>query len=642
MRRIARITLVAALSILLAGLISAPSAAEGDVGEAHQPVTTADPQIPVDELALLLKPLTREELLVEAAAWQGLLKDKAEEIAYAEIAVKRQNREIKKAGEIQDRAEEAQERLEEVKKTTAVAKASGDPERVRAVAAAAREAQETMGEVSASVEEAATAAEKTAEVRAKLREETSRGLDETAAAADRAHEAVGRIQSAVEAADPDSEKSIKRAASEARQASEEARQATRVATDKATEAAQRAGVSAESERALESAANAMERAQEAKREEKVLLLEKVNDLREQRTVIIDRLKAVLDELEAKTDTDDAETLAKISDHRRYISAVSGIRVDVKDTTSAWAAIKGWLVSEEGGLRWAKNLGAFFGILLAAWLLSKLLSRALHRGLRVAGRVSRLLEAFLVGAVRWVVMIVGLIMALAALEVSIGPLLAIVGAVGFVIAFALQDSLGNFASGLMILFFRPFDEGDVVDAGGVSGKVISMNLVATTIKTFDNKAMVVPNNKIWKDVITNATGVDIRRVDMEFGIGYEDDMDQAQAILEQIVADHPKILAEPAPTIRMNTLAESSVNFICRPWVTTADYWDVYWDVTKAVKQRFDAKGIGIPFPQRDVHLYVEESGGRAGPAELVRGMAGAERANPHSHEPDRDDSGARG
>jgi len=207
-----------------------------------------------------------------------------------------------------------------------------------------------------------------------------------------------------------------------------------------------------------------------------------------------------------------------------------------------------------------------------------------------------------------VMAIGLIMALAALEFSIGPLLAVVGAAGFVIAFALQDSLSNFASGLMILFFHPFDEGDVVDAGGVSGKVQSMNLVSTTIQTFDNKRMVVPNNKIWNDVITNATAVNERRIDMEFGIGYDDDIDKAQYILVDIISSHPKVLKEPEATVRMNTLADSSINFIVRPWALTADYWDVYWDVTRAVKQRFDEANIGIPYPQRDVHLYIQDGG----------------------------------
>jgi small conductance mechanosensitive channel len=132
----------------------------------------------------------------------------------------------------------------------------------------------------------------------------------------------------------------------------------------------------------------------------------------------------------------------------------------------------------------------------------------------------------------------------------------------------------------------------------------MNLVSTTIQTFDNKRMVVPNNKIWNDVITNATAVSERRVDMEFGIGYDDDIDKAHAILLDIITAHPKVLEEPEPTVRVHTLADSSINFIARPWALTADYWDVYWDVTRAVKQRFDEAEIGIPFPQRDVHLYI--------------------------------------
>jgi len=491
--------------VLLVGSLSVSSAAEKEAAPTAPAVTTADPDIPVAELTLLVKPLTKVELLVEADAWQALLKAKAEEIAEVEIAVQRQNREIEKAEEIQKKA------LGDAKQAT-----------------------------SASGETAANVARKTEE-------------------------------------------------------------------------------SAENIQTSETTPETIERTKKAKKEEKVSLLEKVNKLREERTLITDRLNRVLDELENKTDKEDSDTLANINDYRLYISSVQGIRVDVKDTTSTWIAIKGWLTSEEGGLRWAKNIGQFFGILVAAWILAKLLSRVIHRALKLAGGVPRLLEDILVGTIRWVVVIVGIIMALAALEVSIGPLLAVVGAIGFVIAFALQDSLSNFASGLMILFFRPFDVGDVVEAGGVSGKVTTMNLVSTTIKTFDNKNMLVPNNKIWNDVITNATSVATRRVDMEFGIGYDDDIDKAQAILEEIVAAHPKALKEPAPTIRMNTLADSSVNFICRPWSKTTDYWDVYWDVTKAVKQRFDAEGIGIPYPQRDVHLYVEDGTGDQKPTDLANG-----------------------
>jgi small conductance mechanosensitive channel len=179
----------------------------------------------------------------------------------------------------------------------------------------------------------------------------------------------------------------------------------------------------------------------------------------------------------------------------------------------------------------------------------------------------------------------------------------------VIAFALQNTLSNFASGLMIMFYKPFDIGNFVETPAVSGTVKSMTLVTTNMLTPDNKLLVVPNNELWGKVITNVTGSSERRVDLVFGIGYSDDLDLAERVLGEVVAGHPLVLSEPEPVIRVAELADSSVNLICRPWVKTADYWPVYWDLTRAVKERFDAQGISIPFPQRDVHLHPGGVGG---------------------------------
>lgn len=582
-----------AIGVFISGHFTLLFAAEDGVVDKPSAVTTEDPTIPVEELALLLKAFTKEELLVEAEGWQNLLRKKATEIAKAEIVVKRQNREIEKAEEIQDQAEEAKEQLEEVQEKAADTKATGDTEAMRETGKSVREAQETAAEIKDSVDEVA---QKTAEVAESMEGQTREVLDETLSAADQAEQALGRAKEVVESAALGERADIRQAVGEAEEATQEAKQATAIVEENAAEV-----------EALDTTVTTMERTEGAKKEEKVKLLEKVNSLREERTQLIDHLKTVLAELESKTDKEDSKTLAQIKDYRLYISSVQGIQVDVKDATSTWIAIEGWLASEEGGLRWAKNIGTFLAIILVAWFFSKLISRAVKRALGITDKLSRLLEEFLVGMVRWVVMVIGVIMALAALEVSVGPLLALIGAAGFILALALQDSLSNFANGIMILLFRPFDVGDVVDAGGVSGSVTSMNLVSTTIKTFDNKQMVVPNNKIWRDVITNATGVATRRVDMEFAIGYSDDIDKAQAILEEVVNAHPKVLADPEPTIRMHTLADSSVNFICRPWSRTEDYWSVYWDVTKTVKKRFDSENICIPFPQRDVHLYIEDA-----------------------------------
>ncbi|NOR80506.1 MAG: mechanosensitive ion channel, partial [Methyloprofundus sp.] len=216
--------------------------------------------------------------------------------------------------------------------------------------------------------------------------------------------------------------------------------------------------------------------------------------------------------------------------------------------------------------------------------------------------SQLLQNFLGSIVHKTIMLLGIIIALSQLGIEIGPLLAGMGVMGFVVGFALQDALSNFASGLMILIYRPFDVDDFVDVAGISGKVNQMNLVSTTILTFDRKRMIIPNNKIWGDIITNISAENIRRVDLVFGIGYEDSIAQAEQVLQSIIDADERILKDPEPTIKVNALGESSVDFIVRPWVNSQDYWGVYWDITRIVKERFDEEGISIPYPQRDVHF----------------------------------------
>ena len=614
------LSLTAGLSAMLLVAYLAGSVAVAAQGtDQPQAVTTSDPAIAKAELELLLIPLSKDELLVEAAGWQEIVKAKAQEIARAQIAVLRENEQIAKAEEIKEKTAAAKEQLEKVAEKIDEATTSGDQDKVAAARQEATAARESIDEVEKTVE----AAGQTRENQSDIAGETKRLLSETAAATARAEQAVSDVQQTLESVDGETGEGVKAISGKAQAealAAAQAIESVDVMVDETLDSAMEATKKAV---ALENAAAAVDQAEQVEENAKITLLEMVTKLRGERTLLLDNMRAAIDELEAKTDTGDTDTVAKIKDYRRYIRTVSGIQLDVTDTTSAWVTLKGWVTSREGGIRWVVNLGSFLAILLFAWFLSKFLSSAMHKAM---SRVSLpvLLEDFLVKSVRWVVMIIGIIWALSALEVSIGPILALVGAAGFILAFAMQDSLSNFASGLMILFFRPFDTGDVVDAGGVSGTVRSMNLVATTIRTFDNKLMVVPNSKIWSDVITNATGVTQRRVDLEFGIGYSDDIEAAQQILEEIVAAHPKVLKDPAPVVRLSALADSSVNFICRPWTMPGDYWDVYWDVTKAVKKRFDAAGIGIPFPQRDVHLYIE----KGVESDLVAAHASSSRATP--------------
>ncbi|MHC4378848.1 MAG: mechanosensitive ion channel family protein [Planctomycetota bacterium] len=254
-----------------------------------------------------------------------------------------------------------------------------------------------------------------------------------------------------------------------------------------------------------------------------------------------------------------------------------------------------------------KIAIFLAILLIAKILAGVASSLVRGALnRSKLNATNLLKDFAAGTAGKIVFFLGFLIALTALGVNIGPFLAAFGVLGFVIGFALQDTLGNFAAGVMILLYKPYDVGDVVNAGGVTGKVTDMNLVSTLFKTPDNQNIIVPNGQIWGGTITNITANDTRRVDLTAGIGYGDDIEKAEKVLMDIVTSHPLVLSDPAPVIKLHELADSSVNFVVRPWSKTSDYWDVYWDLTREIKLRFDKESISIPFPQTDVHLHKVE------------------------------------
>ena len=297
-------------------------------------------------------------------------------------------------------------------------------------------------------------------------------------------------------------------------------------------------------------------------------------------------------------------------YRQQLIEVTGtVTTDIFDWEVLKGLVSGWL---EGIGTWLVDnlpqlifkLLLFLLVLWIARAVSRLTRRLVAEGLKRSNfKISRLLKNMIVSIAGGLVLLLGVLFGLAQLGISVGPLLAGLGIAGFIVGFALQDTLGNFAAGMMILLFRPYDVGDIVEAGGVFGKVSHMSLVNTTILTFDNQTLVMPNSKIWGDVIKNVTAQEKRRVDMTFGIGYGDDIPTAEKVLTKIVTRHDKVLKDPAPVVRLHMLNESSVDFIVRPWVNKEDYWDVYWDITRAVKMGFDEAGISIPFPQRDIHLY---------------------------------------
>lgn len=265
----------------------------------------------------------------------------------------------------------------------------------------------------------------------------------------------------------------------------------------------------------------------------------------------------------------------------------------------------WLI--ENAPQIVFQLLIFALILLVANTFAKLVRRIVHKAVSSKSlHLSQLMKEFFISMSGKVMWVIGLMVGLSQIGLDLTPILTGFGIAGLVIGFALQDTLSNFAAGMMLLIYRPFDVGDFVFAGGVDGKVSHMSLVSTTIRTFDNQVIIVPNSNIWGGVIKNVTHERVRRVDMIFGIGYQDDLLKAESVLKDITESHALVLNTPEPTIKVHTLNTSSVDFIVRPWVKTDDYWDVYWDITKEVKLRFDREGISIPFPQQDVHLHMTE------------------------------------
>lgn len=321
---------------------------------------------------------------------------------------------------------------------------------------------------------------------------------------------------------------------------------------------------------------------------------KLEKRREAKLLALDRLELVLDELKLKGG--DTEEL------RAYAKALSTVQVDVTNTRESMNALRSWLRSKEGGIRLALQALKFLTIMLVVWILARSVRHVVQRAAAKSNTFSELLEQFAIKTSFRLIMFIGLLIALATLGVNVGAMFAVIGGASFIVGFALQDTLGNFAAGIMLLIYRPFDVGDAVEVGGVSGKIDNVSLVSTTIRTFDNKVVLVPNRNVWGQVITNASASETRRVDMIFGISYDDDVEKTREILVRIVAENDKVLAEPEPTIQMNELADSSVNFICRPWTKSGDYWDVYWNITGRVKEEFDKAGISFPFPQQEVHL----------------------------------------
>ncbi|MDO6467806.1 mechanosensitive ion channel [Neptunomonas phycophila] len=256
--------------------------------------------------------------------------------------------------------------------------------------------------------------------------------------------------------------------------------------------------------------------------------------------------------------------------------------------------------------WAINIVMAIAVFIIGRLVISIILAVINKLLGKT-KMDSMLVNFVMSIMYALLLLFVIVASLDQLGVNTSSLIALVGAAGLAIGLSLQDSLKNFAAGVMLVVFRPFREGEFVEVNGISGTAERITIFNTIMRTGDGREVTIPNGPIYGNVITNFSRRDTRRVDMVFGIGYDSDLLKAKAILKEIVETDERVLSEPAPLVAVQELADSSVNFVVRPWAKTSDYWDVYRDTMEKVKLRFDAEGISIPFPQMDVHLIKEES-----------------------------------
>ena len=288
-----------------------------------------------------------------------------------------------------------------------------------------------------------------------------------------------------------------------------------------------------------------------------------------------------------------------------------------ETNAVQSAMNGMQQLFNNSPEWMKTAEAMlmaFGLKLIAailiFVIGRWIARMVQNGLEkgmLKTHVDPVLVTFTVNMAYAALMVFVVLAALGQLGVQTTSFIAVLGAAGLAVGLALQGSLSNFAAGVMIIIFRPFKIGDYVEGGGTGGTVKAIHIFTTTLTTGDNKRVIVPNSKMMGDNITNYSAEGTRRLDLTASIGYGDSIDKARVALLDLLANEPRVLKDPAPFVGVEKMAESSVDLAVRPWVKSDDYGDVSFALTEAIKKRFDAEGLSIPFPQRDVHLYKHEA-----------------------------------
>ncbi|MGB3192275.1 MAG: mechanosensitive ion channel domain-containing protein [Limnoraphis sp.] len=630
-------------------------------------VTTQDPEIPIDELKLLVKPLTQPELENEAAAWLILLKEKVQEISTAEIVIKRENRAINKQEEAAKALEEATTALEAAQESQSVA-TEGSPEYEEA-ARKVEEAQESLKKAQGLVEEATiikeeikedealgSTLEKVAEIgeleiaqqvlenakkdrekmeawsfeyeeitaqierleiaiedfeyTEEIKENTTPDTweyDDATQQLEAARESLKQATEVIEGANTTPSNSTEQSSSNLNEAANllensEIEGSLEVKVASSVDGVENLENLDQKQDQLEEVKEQLEENAEADSDLKNELVSNVTTLQSERTAIIDRFEIVLDELEKKG--------GEVTSYENYIQAISGIEIDLQDTDGLSVRLMGWLKSEEGGLRWAINFSKFVSIVIASIIVSQIIALILNKSLSKFGNTSDIFRQFIVMLVQRGGIFAGCMIGLTALEVSLGPILALVGGASFVLAFALQSNLANLASGLMLMVYKPFDTGDEVKIGDIWGYVDSITLANTKIQGWGKEEINIPNNAVWGNTIINLTSQDIRGGMIKVPVPFSQNITEVERILKEIGESHPLIIKAGAFPWEY---AEYYV-YLCFSFSTkTPDFWTVWSDLMHSIQERFEQEGIALAVPTQEIRVQSTSNGALSQP-----------------------------
>ena len=606
-------------------------------------ITTKDVNIAIDNLKILVKPLTIEQLNNDATSWLFLLQKKAQEIANTEIAINNDARTIDSQKEVIDLIKEAEAELKEAEIQQKAA-TQGSPEyekatqKIEAAKEKLTEAQKVLDEIKETIKENQedetlqsvfgetdknNLINDSEELISEIKEQRNY-IDNKSDVYQALTQKINSLQDALNAFEKakDEVESISAENAEEYEAAQKEEEAAFKALQKAFAIAdgkqieeveggqnkveeninenldETSAAIENAEENLDALTKTLENLEKSKKSQEELrnqLIETVTILQEERVAIIDRFKIVLNEIDKKG----GDTTA----YRTYIDAVSGIEIDVTDTQGLSVRFLAWAKSEEGGLRWGKNLGIFISIIIINIIIAYIVDNIVDKFLKKVN-ASQILRDFAKIIITRGGFVIGILIALSALEVSLAPILTILGGLSFILAFALQSNLGNIASGFMIIIYKPFDVGDEVKIGGYWAVIDSITLASTKLKDFGGNLISLPNNSVWGGDIVNLTHANVRKISFGIKTKLFQDVDQIQSLWKDITDAHPKVVDSPGAGIFPYQETWDYVMWIgLGAWTKKEDYWSTYVDLVKALQKSLQDLDIPLAIPGKEIFFY---------------------------------------